>query len=106
MARRLVVKPDVSEDLHNIVEYLESWSLTASNRFMDAVFAAFDDLTEMPGKGSPKRFREKRFAGLRTWFVPGFRKYLIFFQANNEALIVLAVLHGARNVRKLLRQRR
>jgi toxin ParE1/3/4 len=73
---------------------------------VEAAFAAFDDLAAMPGMGSPKQFRSARLAKIRSWSVPGFRNYLIFYEATDDAIIVRAVTHGARNVRRLLRERR
>jgi plasmid stabilization system protein ParE len=43
--------------------------------------------------------------GIRTWRVPGFKKYLIIYRPINEAIEVLAVLHGSRNLRARLRER-
>src|SRR5438067_12719 len=105
MPRRIILRAPVPDDLHGIVKYLEQSSVEIANRFVDSVFAAFDDLAIMPGKGSPKRFRIARLSGVRSWAVPGFRNHLIFYHSTDEAIIVLAVLHGARNVREVLRGR-
>ena len=106
MARRIVLRPEVPDDLRDIVAYLEGASTSAADRFVESVFAALDDLAAMPGLGSPKRFRVAGITGVRSWWVPAFKKYLIFYQVTDEAIIVLAVVHGARNIRKLLRNRR
>lgn len=105
MPRRVILRPEVPQDLHNIVEWMESRSAAAADRFIEAVFAAFDDLAEMPGKGSLKRLRDRRLTDVRSWWVPGFRKYLILYRYTDDALFILAVQHGARNIRKLLRGR-
>ena len=52
--RRVVLRRDVPDDLHAIVSYLDQHSIAASDRFIDEIFAAIDDLARMPGKGSPK----------------------------------------------------
>jgi plasmid stabilization system protein ParE len=105
MALRVILRPEIPDDLHQIVRYLETHNLSAADRFVEAVFAAFDDLAQMPGKGSPKRMRIRRPEGIRSWWVPGFRKYLIFYHFTEDALVVRAVQHGSRNVRALLRKR-
>jgi plasmid stabilization system protein ParE len=105
MARRIILRRGVADDLHSIVRYLDTHSTAAADRFVDAAFAAFDDLAQMPGKGSLKQLRVRRMQGLRSWWVPGFRKYLIYYHFNDEAIVILAVQHGSRKVRALLRKR-
>jgi len=105
MIRRVILRPQVPDDLHSIVSGLEKSSVSIADRFVEAVFAAFDDLAEMPGKGSPKHFRLPRLAGLRSWWVPGFPKHLIYYRATDEAIIIYAVIHGARDVRAVLKDR-
>jgi toxin ParE1/3/4 len=105
MIRRIELRRDVPGDLHAIVVYLEQHSILVADRFVDAVFTAFDDPAVMPGKGSPKHFRSRRREGVRSWSVPGFRNFLILYRALPEAVDVLAVTHGARNLRSLLLQR-
>jgi plasmid stabilization system protein ParE len=105
MALRVILRPEVPQDLRNIVTYLEAHSTAAADRFVEAFFAAVDGLSVMPGKGSPKRLRIRHPHGIRSWWVPGFRKYLIFYHFNETVLVVLAVQHGSRNVRRLLQKR-
>lgn len=76
--------------------------MSAGERFVDAVFAAFEGLAAMPGKGSPKRLRSPRLAGVRSWTVPGFRNHLILYRQSTDAIDVLAVTHGSRRIRSLL----
>jgi toxin ParE1/3/4 len=105
MARKIVLRGDVPGDLHAIVAYLEQHSIAAADRFAEAVFDALDGLAEMPGKGSLKQFRSRKLDGIRSWAVPGFRKYLILYRTAPEAIEVLAVTHGSRRLRKLLLNR-
>ena len=39
------LRRDVPEDLHSIVAWLDQYSPAVSDHFVDAVFAALDDLT-------------------------------------------------------------
>ena len=105
MARRIIMRPEVPDDLTVIVDYFDLHSEGAGDRFLQSVFRTFDELAEMPGKGSLKRFRRPRLEGMRSWWVPGFRKYLIYYQFTDQALTIFAVLHGARKVREILRKR-
>ena len=59
----------------------------------------------MPGIGSPKTFRNKRLVGIRSWRVKGFPKQVILYRATGDGIKVLAIVHGARNLPRLLRER-
>lgn len=76
-----------------------------ADRFLSAAFAAINDLAAAPGLGSPKRYRGTTSAGIRSWWIPGFKAYIIYYRTTNDALVVLAILHGRRNVGAVLRER-
>jgi hypothetical protein len=40
---------------------------------------------------------------MRLWQVKGFRSYIILFRATNDAVEILTVFHGARNLPWILR---
>lgn len=102
MSARIILRPQVPDDLHAIVTYLDRHSVEAGDRFMAAVFPALEGLADMPGKGSPKLFRSKRLTGVRSWGVPGFEDYLILYREIPGAIEVLAVTHGSRRLMALL----
>jgi plasmid stabilization system protein ParE len=105
MNPRVVLRADVPDDLHSIVEFLDQWSTTTSDRFLKAVFPAMEELARMPGKGSPKQFHSEKLRDVRSWCVPGFRKYLILYRPMPDGIEVLAVTHGSRKLRALLLRR-
>lgn len=105
MTHKVVLRPEVADDLHGIVAYLEQSSIDVANRFAPAVFLGFDQLAEMPGMGSLKQFRSRPMRDIRSWAVPGFRNHLIYYRIHSDAVIVLGVMHGAREVSKELRSR-
>src|SRR3954471_12886270 len=104
-AARVILRRAVPDDLAAILDYLGARSPAAADRFADAVQLALDKLTAFPAAGSLKQFRDARLHGVRTWRVPGFKKYLIIYRPMNEGIEVLAVLHGSRNLRARLRER-
>jgi toxin ParE1/3/4 len=103
--RRIVLRRHVPDDLTAIVDYLADKSPEVALRFIDAVPATLEDLRDMPGKGSPKLFRSKKLAGIRSWNIAGFRNYLILYRTTAEAIEVIAIVHGAQNLSRLLRRR-
>jgi len=52
--------------------------------------------------GSPKRFKQANLSGIRSWAVGGFPNHLIYYRVHPDAVIVLAVLHGARDIGSIL----
>jgi toxin ParE1/3/4 len=91
--------------LHSIVAWLDLHSTKAGNEFVNSVFASLGDLARTPGLASPKQFRNRKLKGMRTWSVPGFRKFLIFYRVLSDAIEVIAIVHGSRELRSLLRKR-
>jgi toxin ParE1/3/4 len=102
---RVILRRAVPDDLSAILDYLGERSPAAADRFVEAVPRALDKLAQFPGAGSLRTFRDARLRGVRTWHVPGFRKYLIIYRPIEGGIEVLAVLHGARNLRARLRER-
>jgi toxin ParE1/3/4 len=73
-----------------------------ASRFFEAAYRAFNQLLEMPRIGAPHAHLSPRLEGLRRWAVPGFRSYLIFYRETEQGIEVLRVLHGARDLDKIL----
>jgi len=102
---RAILRPEVDEDLHIIVDYLAERSPQAAIRFARAVPKTVEDILRFPGAGSPKNFVETELAGIRSWPIRGFKKYLILYRQLAEGILILAVLHGARDIAPTLRRR-
>jgi toxin ParE1/3/4 len=100
--RRVILHPRVPEDLIEIVDYLDQRSPAAADRFAQGMRDSLEQISEFPGIGSPKQFDDSRLANVRSWYVKGFRKYLIFYHIVQDDVKVLAVLHGARAVGSIL----
>lgn len=54
MSRKVVLRAAVPGDLHATVEYLDRNNTPAADRFVESVFATFDEVAAQPGIGSPK----------------------------------------------------
>ena len=105
MTPRIVLRPKVPDDIRSILDYFDEHSTTTGDRFAGAIEPTLNDLALMPGKGSPKQFRNRSLNGIRSWRVPGFPKYLIFYRIIEGGIEVLAITHGARRLSTLLRDR-
>jgi len=102
MTSRFVVRPKARRDIRDIADYIAADSLEASDRFIDEVYRTFELLAKMPHMGSARRFRREALKGLRLWRVPQFAKYIIVYRPAPSGVEVSRVLHGARNVERLL----
>jgi plasmid stabilization system protein ParE len=96
---------DVENDILDLAAWIARDSKQAAYRFLAAVEDSILSLRLFPGRGSPKRLRDRRLAGVRSLAVAGFPKHLILYEQRGKDVYVLAVIHGARNYRKLLRDR-
>lgn len=59
----------------------------------------------MPGKGGLKHFPRSGLVGVRSCAVPGFPNHLVFYETRDDAIIVLAVLYGGRDIPRILKKR-
>ena len=100
---KLFIRDEVVEDVDSIKRHIAADNVEAANRFGPAVLAAWEVLLAFPYIGRPRTF--KRVAGVRSWRVPGFKNYLIFYRVKGELVDVLAVLEGHRDLGAALEKR-
>lgn len=97
---RLVFTRAAAGDLGAIVDYIALDNPAAAERVFRAIVAATERLTEFPDMGHVGRVpdtREVMVAGL---------PYLIVYQVMADAVTVLAVFHGARDLARAISRRR
>ena len=56
----------------------------------------------MPRIGAPRPLKNPILVGLRSWAVVGFDDILIFYVVQPDALRVVRVLHGRRDIKRIL----
>ena len=95
----------VDDDIYQIAVYLLGENESAAHRFVDAVQNTLKNLAQMPGMGSIKNFQDPALFEVRSWRVHGFRNYLIYYFIVDDGIDVLAILHGARDIERLLEDR-
>lgn len=98
--RKLLILPRARLDLLEIWHYLAKESLPAAQRVGDELDAAIRDLVTMPGKGHKRS--EAGDERIRFWSV---YSYLIIYRYDDSQLTVVRVVHGKRDLKKLLRRR-
>jgi toxin ParE1/3/4 len=99
---RAIILPQARADEDETFDFLAAQSLAVAVRFLDSVDASIRKLCDDPSPGMPCIFEDPRLAGLRWAKVRGFPNHLIFFRTEAGSLIVMRVLHGARDLEGLL----
>ncbi len=98
-----VIRPNAKDDiLRQFRYYLLNDASDAADRFLDAVDQSIEAIRKMPGMGAPKQFNNPLLSGLRSWAVKGFEDILIFYVVHPDALRIVRVLHGKRDIKKIL----
>lgn len=101
--RRLILRPRADLDIDHQFEYLAvEAGLATARHFLKALRGTCGSLQETPELGSERTFAPRRLAGLRVWPVKGFRRHLIFYIPSADAIEIVRILHGARDLLSIL----
>jgi toxin ParE1/3/4 len=101
---KVQVLPAARNDILRQIEYYREDVDAASvaDRFLGAVEAACEQLRQMPRMGAPKDFHHSSLAELRAWPVPDFTDIRIYYIAGNSTLRIIRVLHGKRDLERII----
>lgn len=102
MTRHARILPAATGDLDEIVLYLRNDSISVSDRFVRAMDQVVQRLLEAPLIGRQRDSANERMKGLRSWPIPGFSNYLVFYRPLPDGIEVVRVLHGARDLASIL----
>ena len=86
------------EDLAETYEYIGADSPSAAEQLVDAVEATVGFLIENPSAGRERGFRTEAARDVRSWPVRSFQDYLLFYRVEEDALVVVRIVHGARDL--------
>ena len=96
-------KPAALRDLISIGRRIARHDPSAAERFLDAAEPTFNELARHPFIGWLRHFQRR--PGLRSWRVDHFQDYLVFYRPIADGVEICRVLHGARDLRRLLTRR-
>jgi toxin ParE1/3/4 len=82
----------------------ESAGAPVALRFLEAAEQAFAMLAKNPHLGPAIRFGQSELEGLRYWQIREFKRYLIFYKPSEDGVEILRVLHGMRDLERVLSQ--
>jgi len=95
-----VLSPEALQDLQDVWYFIASDNVPAADKLENEFFEAFERLAEHPRMGHTRSDLTER--NVRFWPVGS---YLIVYRSLPTALQIVAVLHGARDVAEVIRQR-
>jgi toxin ParE1/3/4 len=105
MARRparIVRPPRVRQDLVEIASYIGEDSPRSAERFLAAAERTIERLARQPLSGSPYALEHPALADVRMTPIQRFTRYLIFYRVEGDAVQLLRIVHGARDLPTLL----
>jgi len=94
--RELLKRSRFLDDYREVVLGLGEANALTADRFCDAVEAALNVLAVHPQIGPKAGF--PKAPEVRFWPLRRFPNYLIFYRVNFNSVILLRLLHGARNL--------
>lgn len=94
------LSPEASQDIIEIYEYIAQDSVEAAQRVRLELLKAMRGLAEMPGNGHRREDLTK--GPVLFWTV---RSYQAIYRTRGQPLDIVAVLHGKRNIRRILKKR-
>ena len=98
MTVRILRRPKAAQDAESIADYIAETSLKAAVRFLENTESTLMELAESPGAGSAFESVHPELADLRFRRVKGFPNHFVFFIEHKDAIEVVRILHGARDL--------
>ena len=96
-----VVTPEANADLLRVWLYIARDSEDVADRVQAEFYDKFASLSEHPGQGH----RRTDYMKADVLFFPIY-SFMIAYRPGTDPLQILAVVHGAREVKKVLKQRK
>jgi toxin ParE1/3/4 len=92
------IAPQARQDLTDIWQFIAQDNPPAADQVTDAIKAHFRQIAERSESGRP---RDELSPGLRSLTIRRYRRYIVFYRLSADAVDIVRVLHGARNLKRL-----
>ena len=96
---RVAKLPQALTDLVETAYYIAEDDSDAADRFFDAFEASLETIRRTPKIGSIRKFQNRD--EIRMWFVRGFEKCLIFYTEDTNEIVILRIIHSARDYHRV-----
>lgn len=105
MTRTVIQWPRVERDLTEFYAYIAMDKVAPAERLLVVAAESFERLATTPSLGAVWRSRWPQLKGIRLYPMPApYRNYIILYRSNEQILEVIAIVHGARNLNRRLRE--
>jgi len=91
----------VSDILEQAAWYQEKSGTKLAQRWEQAVSSILLRVAKNPAAGAPCSFKAVELKGVRRMTVPRFSRHLMFYQVHDQEVVVLRIVHGARDLETL-----
>jgi plasmid stabilization system protein ParE len=98
-----VLTPLAKADIFDIWSYIADDSEDAADRVERAIYDACAFIAEAPLRGRSRP--ELTTRSLRFWTLTRYPNYTVVYRPETAPLEIVAVIHGKRNIRRILKQR-
>ncbi|MGA8027817.1 MAG: type II toxin-antitoxin system RelE/ParE family toxin [Bryobacteraceae bacterium] len=98
-----ILTPLAKADIFDIWVYIAENSEPAADLVEQAIYDACAFLAEGPLRGHTRP--DLTLRTLRFWTLSRYPNYTVVYRPDTAPLQIIAVLHGKRNIRRVLRQR-
>ena len=98
-----VLTPRAKADIFNIWAYIADQNQDAADRVEQAIFDACAFLAEAPARGHSGPDLTAR--PLRFWTLSRYPNYVIVYRPEKGPLQIVAVMHGKRDIQRILKRR-
>ena len=102
---RLLVREQASSDVEELGAFIAKNNPSAASEVVRQLRSSFELLSRMPKLGREVK-NIKTTEELRMWLSPAFPNYLIFLRELPDGVDIVRVLHGARNIQRILEIRK
>ena len=99
---KLTLSEAAAADILDQADWYEQQSgLTLAKRWEGAATSAILRILDHPRSGAVSKFSHAELANVRRVSIVGFPKHLIFYQLRPAEILVLRIVHGARDLEHL-----
>lgn len=103
-----VIRSAARDDIVRQFRYylLDQDAPQVATRFLEAVRKTINDIIHMPNAGARKILSNEALSDLRSWPIREFEDIRIYYLAKEDLVRVVRILHGKRDVYRILEKER
>lgn len=101
MEKIIRLTEEAENDIFLCAQYIRNDKENVAERFLDSFSETTARLLDLPKMGRERKFAHIELVGLREFPLIGFENFLVFYRENKEGILVIRLLHKARNLQAI-----